>query len=201
MLSSNQPEPQTTSPKGRTLNRDAIYLIVIALLIALCGQLYYSYHWQPQAERRIRVYYNQNIEANQEIIRTIQDADQFVYFAIYTFTRSDIKDALLGAKYRGLEVRGVVDRDQTAKVDEQRQAVKELQSSGIPLAFQNHSAIMHIKTVVTDKGYVTGSYNWTLAATDQNDEVIEVGNDETIRKQYEDVLQELFRRYPPQLAQ
>jgi phosphatidylserine/phosphatidylglycerophosphate/cardiolipin synthase-like enzyme len=181
------------------LNRDAAYLVVIVLLIALCGQLYYSYHYVPQKERQVRVYYNQEVEANQQIVRTIQESDKFVYFAIYTFTRTDIKDALLGAKHRGLDVRGVVDRDQTQRIEEQGAIVKEIENAGIPLAFQDHSAIMHIKTVVTEKAYVSGSYNWTSAATNLNDEVIEVGRDESIRRQYENLLQELFRRYPPRL--
>ncbi len=180
------------------LTKDAVYLAVIALLIALCGQFFYTYYYKPQAERQIRVYYNQDIEANKRIVQTIQDADKFVYFAIYTFTRTDIKDALLGAKHRGLDVKGVMDREQTQKIDDQKQIYKELQEAGIPLAVQDHSAIMHMKTVVTDKGYASGSYNWTSAATNLNDEVLEIGNDDAIRKQYLSVLEELFRRYPPQ---
>jgi phosphatidylserine/phosphatidylglycerophosphate/cardiolipin synthase-like enzyme len=54
---------------------------------------------------------------------------------------------------------------------------------------------MHLKTVVTDKSYVSGSYNWTAAATTLNDEVIEVGSDEGVRVQYEHVLRELLGKY------
>ena len=87
--------------------RDGIYLLIIIVLISVCGQFYYSYKYIPA--HRIEVFYNRDIEANRKIIETIQDADKFVYFAIYTFTRYDIKDALLGAKHRGLDVRGVTD--------------------------------------------------------------------------------------------
>jgi phosphatidylserine/phosphatidylglycerophosphate/cardiolipin synthase-like enzyme len=177
------------------LSRDFIYIVIIAILLAALGQLIYSYKYTPAKERAVQVFYNQDIQANRKIIETIQDADKFVYFAVYTFTRTDIKDALLGAKHRGLEVRGITDRDQIEKIDLQEKIIKELRDAGIPVATQDHAAIMHLKTVVTDKGYVSGSYNWTAAATSLNDEVIEVGRDESIRKQYQSVLEELLQKY------
>jgi phosphatidylserine/phosphatidylglycerophosphate/cardiolipin synthase-like enzyme len=173
--------------------RDLFYLIVIVLLIATCGQFYYDYQYQPQ--HQVRVMYNRDVEMNKELIQVIRNADKFVYFAIYTFTRQDIKDALLGAKYRGLEVRGITDKEQAQKIDQQEKILKELRDAGIPVAEQDHSAIMHIKSVVTEKAYASGSYNWTASATDSNDEVLEVGGEETIRSQYERVLKELFGRY------
>jgi len=173
--------------------KEKIYLLIIALLIAACAQFYYTYRYQPAHE--IQVYYNQDRELNKEIINVIRDADEFVYFAIYTFTRFDIKEALLAAKYRGLKVVGIADRDQYEKVELQKKIVNELRKAEIPVYEQDHSAIMHLKTVVTEKSYASGSFNWTSSATNLNDEVLEVGQDENIRKQYQNVLEELFRRY------
>lgn len=175
--------------------RDAAYLIVIALLIALCGQFYYTYHYKPAKDREIKIYYNHDTQANVAVTNTIQDADKFVYFAIYTFTRQDIADALLAAKHRGLDVRGIVDKSQSKSLDAQKSIVKDLQDAGIAIVMNDHNYIMHMKTVVTDKGYVSGSYNWTAAATDNNDEIIEVGKDEAIRKQYQNVLEEVIGKY------
>jgi phosphatidylserine/phosphatidylglycerophosphate/cardiolipin synthase-like enzyme len=183
---------QDTKPK---IKRDAIYLIVIALLIAACGQFYYTYHYKPQAARDIRVIYNQDEQANVQVTRTIQDAQKFVYFGIYTFTREDIRDALLAAKYRGLDVRGIVDRRQSAGINAQTAIVEELQNAGIDIVFNDHSYIMHLKTVVTDRSYVTGSYNWTAAATNLNDEILEIGNDEDVRKQYEKTMLRIIDEY------
>jgi phosphatidylserine/phosphatidylglycerophosphate/cardiolipin synthase-like enzyme len=175
--------------------KDTFYIITIIILIALCGQFYYSYRYQPEREREVKVYYNQERELNKEIIKVIHDADKFVYFAVYTFTRNDIKDALLGAKYRGLDVRGVTDRDQIKQIELQRNIVKELRDADIPVAEQDHSAIMHLKTVVTEKTYASGSFNWTSAATNLNDEVLEVGHDESIREQYQKITEEVIKRY------
>lgn len=187
-------EETDINPKPK-FKRDIIYFIVIILLVALSGQFWYTYNYKPASEREVRIYYNQDQQANIEVTRTIQDADEFVYFAIYTFTRDDIRDALLAAKHRGLDVRGIIDKNQSKAIDAQKAIVKELQNAGIPLVFNDHSYIMHMKTVVTDKGYVSGSYNWTAAATNLNDEIIEVGNDETIRKQYEEIVKEVIDKY------
>lgn len=184
------------------INRDLIYLTIIVALVAGLAQLYFSINFQPKWQdnkaREVKVYYNRDVPTNQLVIDQILEAKQFVYFSIYTFTMTDIKDALLGAKYRGLEVKGIVDKDQTQKIDEQEAIVKELIAAGIPISYQTHSAIMHLKVLVTDQSYVSGSYNWTTSATDKNDEVIEVGRDPDIRAQYQRILTKLFDLYPPE---
>lgn len=181
------------------LNRDLIYIATIVALIAACAQLYYSLGWQPQAAERqaraVEIHYNKNIAGNELIIEQINQAERFVYFAIYTFTRQDIKDALIGAKYRGLDVRGVVDKKQSQTLDLQTAIVKDLQAAGIPIAFNDHAAIMHLKTLVTDKSYVSGSFNWTASATDSNDEILEIGRDDELRRKHQHVIEELLRRY------
>jgi phosphatidylserine/phosphatidylglycerophosphate/cardiolipin synthase-like enzyme len=178
------------------INREGLYLLAIIILLGVCGQFYYSYHYRPIKEREINVYYNQNIKANEKIIQAIQNADEYVYFAIYTFTRSDIKDALLGAKHRGLIVEGLTDKNQLQQSEQQEKIIKELREAGIPLAVQNHSGLMHIKTLVTEKAYISGSYNWTTAATETNDEILEIGYDPTIRRQYEKTIKEVLDKYP-----
>lgn len=183
---------QDSKPKFK---RDLIYFIVIALLMATCGQFYYSYYYKPHAARDVTIYYNQNHQVNVEVTNTIQDAERFVYFAIYTFTRQDIRDALLAAKYRGLEVRGIMDKKQSLALDDQRAIMNEFRKAGIEIVLNDHSYIMHLKTVVTDKGFVSGSYNWTASGTNLNDEIIEVGRDEDIRKQYEQTILDIIERY------
>lgn len=171
-----------------TKRREILYLLALVLLIGLCGQFYYSYHYKPLKEREIKVYYSQDSEAHLKIIEQIQEADKYVYFAVYTFTRNDIKDALLGAKHRGVDVQGASDAGQTLASEVQAKIIKELREAGIPIALAEHSGLMHIKTLVTEKAYVTGSYNWTRAASEENDEVLEVGRDQQIRREYEAIL-------------
>ena len=176
--------------------REKLYLLAIIILIALCAQFYYTYHYQPAHE--IEVYYNQDTQLNKKIIATIQDADKYVYFAIYTFTRGDIEDALLAAKYRGLTVIGITDTSQYNSAAGQSKIIDALRDKGIPVYEQNTSGIMHMKAVVTDKAYASGSFNWTTSATTINDEVLETGSDPAVRGQYENILKELFAKYGSQ---
>lgn len=181
--------------------RDLAYLAVIVLLLGVCGQFWYSYRYRPEQKRKIDVYYNQQHQLNKEIIQLAKDADKFVYFAVYTFTRADIKDALLAAKYRGLDVRGITDRDQYKSLESQKKIIDELVKAGIPVAIQDHAGIMHLKVIVTDKGYASGSYNWTASATNINDEVLEVGRDKDLRSGLQNILEKLFAENEPLKAQ
>jgi phosphatidylserine/phosphatidylglycerophosphate/cardiolipin synthase-like enzyme len=176
-----------------TSTKEKIYVAIILLLIAVSAQFYFTYKYQPA--HQIQVYYNQDHALNAEIINTIRDADRFVYFSVYTFTRDDIKQALLAAKYKGLEVVGLTDKDQYQTLDQQKKLIDDLRNAGIPVYTQNHSGIMHTKFVVTDKAYASGSYNWTAAATDVNDEVLEVGTDQNIRSTYQHIAEEMFDKY------
>jgi phosphatidylserine/phosphatidylglycerophosphate/cardiolipin synthase-like enzyme len=173
--------------------KEALYVIVIVTLVGLCGQFYWTFHYKP--EHQIAVYYNHDHALNVEIVDRIKEADKFVYFSVYTFTRQDIKDALLAAKYRGLKVTGLTDRDQYNQIEIQRKIIDELRKDGIPVYTQDHVGIMHTKVLVTEKAYASGSFNWTAAATNINDEVLEVGTDESIRKEYQNILEEMLGKY------
>jgi phosphatidylserine/phosphatidylglycerophosphate/cardiolipin synthase-like enzyme len=175
--------------------KEKLYLIIIVLLIASAAQSYYSFRYAPAHE--IQVYYNQDHALNTEVVNTIRNADKFVYFAIYTFTRQDIASALLAAKYRGLDVRGLTDKNQSKAISGQKKIIDDLRNAGIPVYEQDHSAIMHMKALVTEKAYLSGSFNWTSAATNLNDEILEVGHDEIIRKKYESILKEVMEKYKP----
>jgi phosphatidylserine/phosphatidylglycerophosphate/cardiolipin synthase-like enzyme len=173
--------------------KEKLYILTIIILIALTAQSYYTYHYQPA--HQINVYYNQDHALNTEIINQIENADKFVYFSVYTFTRQDIKDALLAAKYRGLTVVGLTDTQQYETAAGQKSLIDDLRKAGIPVYEQNHAGIMHTKVLVTDKAYASGSYNWTSSATTINDEVLEVGQDQAIRAQYQSILEEMFNKY------
>lgn len=176
-----------------TSHKEKLYIATIIILIGIATQFYYSYHYLPT--HQVSVYYNQDHALNTEIINQIKDADEFVYFAVYTFTRQDIAQALLAAKYRGVKVIGITDKSQYAKVEQQRKLIDTLKQADIPVFQQDHLAIMHLKVLVTEKSYASGSFNWTSAATNLNDEVLEVGTDENIRKNYQNILEEIFKKY------
>jgi hypothetical protein len=145
----------------------------------------------------VRVLYNlDKRQNNQELISLINEADDHIYFAIYTFTLDDVADALISAKKRGVDVRGIIDSSQAH--DTGASIVKKLVSAGIPVETEKHAdgnGIMHIKLLVTENAYATGSYNWTKSATTENDEVLEIGTNKELRQAYENILKKLLEAY------
>jgi hypothetical protein len=146
----------------------------------------------------VRVLYSLDQKQNdKEIIALIEGAKTHIYFAVYTFTLTDIAEALVAAKKRGVDVRGITDSGQSAEKFSEP-VMKILAEGGVPMVVEKHAGsngIMHIKMIVTDKAYALGSYNWTASATNINDEVLEIGTDETLRKTYEDFLLKLLDAY------
>jgi len=147
-----------------------------------------SWHYNSQ----IQVHYSLDRRQNdKELINVIDSADKYVYFAIYFFTKDNIAQALVRAKKRGLVVWGIMDRE--AGYDSNKNILAKLESAGITVEKQKHpDGIMHIKALVTEKAYVSGSYNWTASANNINDEVTEIGTNEGVRKQYLEIIKKIL---------
>ena len=146
----------------------------------------------------MRVIYSLDKKQNdQEIIALINEAEDHIYFAIYTFTLPSIADALVAAKKRGVEVKGIMDSEQSSN-SYGAPITEKLRAAGIPLFTERHATgngIMHIKLLVTEQAYMFGSYNWTRSATTLNDEIVEIGTDTTLRQAYENILKRLLDAY------
>jgi len=146
----------------------------------------------------IRIVYSLDKKQNdKELIALIDAAQTKILFAIYTFTLPSIADALVHAKARGVDVRGVMDSSQ-AESSYGAPILKKLSDAGIPIVFEKHAGgkgIMHIKALVTESAYAVGSYNWTKSATTVNDEILEIGTDPALRQTYDALLTRLLDAY------
>ena len=162
--------------------------LLIALLFGGVTISIYKLHIANQ----IHVYYSLDTRHNdRELIKVINSADRYVYFAIYFFTKSSIADALVSAKKRGVDVIGIMDRD--ASLNSNARILDLLRSAKIPILTQRHpDGIMHMKALVTEKAYASGSYNWTDGANNVNDEVLEIGTNENVRKQYLTIIKKVL---------
>ncbi len=137
----------------------------------------------------IHVLYSLNARKNDlALISIINNAHKYIYFAIYEFTLTDVADALVRAKERGVDVRGIMDRENSTTSYEAH-VIAELKAANIPIETQTHpNGIMHIKALVTENAYASGSYNWTNSATNVNDEVLEIGTDPALRNTYKQII-------------
>ncbi len=133
----------TTSPTGPTMVRPAVV------------SMPYSVYFSPQTPADSRPnWFN-------DLVTRIGSATTAIDFAVFSFTRTEVSDALIAAHMRGVMVRGVVDG--SALADPPAMA---LTAAGVPLRVAN----VHDKLMVIDGTLViTGSPNWSMNSWSNNE--------------------------------
>ena len=170
-------------------NKIRLFILVGSVLLSVCLGFYLSSLYSGS---QFRIIYSLDKKQNdKEIVKVIEDADRYVYFAIYYFTNKNIASALIKAKNRGLIVEGITDNEASSGTN--KEIVSDLRSAGIKVLTQKHKdGIMHLKVIVTDDAYASGSYNWTQSATMVNDEILEIGTKESVRKKYLEIVERVL---------
>jgi phosphatidylserine/phosphatidylglycerophosphate/cardiolipin synthase-like enzyme len=201
----NQSQKKEQAIRRKITPLSGASIAIIACLLTLAAEHIYFTHTvilnghfdsslDMEFDKQFDIYYSLDTKQNDlHIVDVINNADHYVYFAIYEFTKANIANALITAKERGLAVAGITDRSNYATDSLQKTLIDRMRAAGIPIETQKHpQGIMHIKAIVTDKSYALGSYNWTSAATTQNDELLEISTDDGLRRQYLAVLKKIL---------
>ncbi|MBU6447645.1 hypothetical protein KGQ24_02285 [Patescibacteria group bacterium] len=176
----------------------ALFLLaVLAGIAAACARDDYSARRALSANQyaQTKVYYSLDGQADKAIVAAIQNARTYVYFAVYTLTKENIANALIAAKIRGLDVRGILDANQIT-LDQEKPWIKKFRMYGIEIKTPlKQDGLMHLKMLVTDRQYASGSFNWTVSAAIYNDDVVEIGEVTGIHDQYLAIFKKLFAKY------
>ncbi|TAK13179.1 MAG: phospholipase [Anaerolineae bacterium] len=113
-------------------------------------------------------YFSPDDGVEQHIVDLINNAEESVYFMTFSFTSNAIGAALLLAQQRGVEVAGVME---TTQVDNSGSEYESLRDAGIDVRLDGIPGDMHHKVFIIDGSVVvTGSYNYSRAAEETNDE-------------------------------
>jgi phosphatidylserine/phosphatidylglycerophosphate/cardiolipin synthase-like enzyme len=100
-----------------------------------------------------------------QIAASFDSAQHSIDLAIYQFDLSNVTQALLRAKARGVTVRAVTDSDSLGM-----DGIQTLAQAGVPVVPDNRQPIMHDKFAVIDSVLVwTGSMNYTFSDAYRND--------------------------------
>jgi phosphatidylserine/phosphatidylglycerophosphate/cardiolipin synthase-like enzyme len=139
---------------------------------------------QPDASipQGVRVYFSPHGGATEAVVEALSHATNSVLVQAYSFTSAPIAQALVQAHRRGVKVQVILDRSQeTEKYSE----ADFLRNQGVPTLIDSEHAIAHNKIIVID-GYLvlTGSFNFTKAAEENNAENLLVINDPTLAERY-----------------
>ena len=103
------------------------------------------------------------------IVKEINEAQSNIYIMAYGFTAREIASALLKAKKRGVHIEVLLDKK--FNHNEKYSAADFTAHMGIPIYLDGEHKIMHNKVMIIDrKTVITGSYNFTKSANNENAE-------------------------------
>lgn len=141
-----------------------VIAIVFALGMTVGAQLPPRHATTPTD---VAVYFTPGTECEDRIITELGRATT-VDIAVYSITNPKIADAIIAAHRRGAMVRIITDRTMAGH---KSSLIDELSADGIPVRTNRRHKIEHNKFAIFDnQRIVTGSYNWTTAATKSNSE-------------------------------
>jgi phosphatidylserine/phosphatidylglycerophosphate/cardiolipin synthase-like enzyme len=137
------------------------------------------------------VYFSPHGGCTDAIIKELNKAKSTVQVQACYFTSAPIAKALLNAHKRGVKVEVILDKSQrTQKYSE----ADFLVNSGIPTRIDTVHAIAHNKVMVIDgETVITGSFNFTKAAEENNAENLLVIHDRKLASLYVKNWQEHFQ--------
>ncbi|MCR4417228.1 MAG: phospholipase D-like domain-containing protein [Ignavibacteria bacterium] len=143
--------------------------------------------------KEFQLYFSPTDQTTLKIRNTLATADSSIYFALLTFTRSDIANTIVSRVQSGVKLRGIIDN-----VNDSGSQYNFLRNYG-ELFDYNLTGTLHHKYAIVDASWVelnpyviTGSHNWSNAAEQDNDENTLIIKDVFIANQY---MQEFKRRY------
>lgn len=126
----------------------------------------------PANSAKVEVYFSPKGGAQDAIIRAIDAATQSIRIQAYSYTSAPIGEALLRAHKRGVKITALLDdSNQTARST----GATFLQNAGIAVTVDARHQIAHSKIIILDSStpkatVITGSFNFSKAAEENNAE-------------------------------
>jgi phosphatidylserine/phosphatidylglycerophosphate/cardiolipin synthase-like enzyme len=130
----------------------------------------------------IQVYFSPDGGCTEAVVRELGKAKSTVLVQAYSFTSAPIAKALVGAKSRGVKIQVILDKSQRR---EKYTEADFLLHAGVPTWIDAKHAIAHNKIMVIDSHMVlTGSFNFTKAAEENNAENLLIIDDAGLAQKY-----------------
>lgn len=153
-------------------------IFTVTLLIELSPRITIPQEKPPTWE----VYFSPRGGCTEAIIRELNKAKTTILVQAYSFTSAPIAKALLNAHKRGIKVEVILDKSQRTQ---KYSSATFLFNAGIPTKIDAKHAIAHNKVMVVDGEIViTGSFNFTKAAEENNAENLLVIHDRKLASIY-----------------
>lgn len=130
----------------------------------------------------VETYFSPEDGVAQHVLERIEGAQQSVRFMTFSFTSKDIASAIIAKQKAGLQVDGVFE---TQNANGTGAAFAALRRGGVDVLEDGNCYILHHKVIIIDnKTVITGSYNFTSSAENNNDENLLIIDDSGVADQY-----------------
>jgi phosphatidylserine/phosphatidylglycerophosphate/cardiolipin synthase-like enzyme len=174
----------TLSLQGMTAKTRQRIAVFLCLGVLAAVSWWQSVQAQPQPAEILAIYFTPPAGGASGLIKQIDGAKKSIKVMAYGFTATNLADALVRAKRRGLEVVLIQD-EKTAQNN--RETLPILLAAGIEVRSDGKHAIQHNKVMLIDDDIViTGSYNFTNSAEKRNAENIMIVRSAYAAKRYAD---------------
>ena len=127
------------------------------------------------------------------IINALNACRNAADICVFTITDDRITTNILAAHRRGINVRVMTDNE---KAFDEGSDVRQLARAGVEVRVDTSPNHMHHKFAIFDKGLLlTGSYNWTLSASRNNQENMISSNDAKLLRAFAQEFERLWKQF------
>jgi phosphatidylserine/phosphatidylglycerophosphate/cardiolipin synthase-like enzyme len=128
------------------------------------------------------VYFSPHGGCTEAIIRELNKAQTTILVQAFSFTSAPIAKALLNGHKRRVKVEVILDKSQRT---DQYSSATFFFNAGIPVKIDSQHAIAHNKVMIIDgETVITGSFNFTKAAEENNAENLLIIHDKKLAERY-----------------
>jgi phosphatidylserine/phosphatidylglycerophosphate/cardiolipin synthase-like enzyme len=129
------------------------------------------------------VYFTPGDQTTAALVNELNSAKRVIQVQAYSFTSAPIAKALVDAKRRGVDVIAILDR---SNMSSQYSSADFLTHGSVSTYIDAKHAIAHNKVmIIDDETLVTGSFNFTKAAQENNAENLLIVHDKTLAQKYQ----------------
>lgn len=145
---------------------------------------------------RVEVYFSPDDGVARHVIDLVSSATTSVDFLSYSFTSDDLAAAMIERSHAGVLVRGIF--DETMVQSNEGVEFPALKDAGLDVHLDGNPGLMHHKVIIVDdRAVIFGSYNFTRAAEERNDENLVIVYDRNLARLYREEFERIYARALP----
>lgn len=135
----------------------------------------------------VESYFSPSDGTTSKISKALRSADTDLAFALFSFTRNDLREDIINRHNAGVSVRGMIEN-----INDTGGEYNNLNNAGVPMKAHPEDHLLHHKYAIVDATnpnadpiVITGCHNWSTAAETRNDENTLIIHDATIANLFE----------------